>query len=203
MARLEQMAKRILAMTEGKFDIRVTAGEIVPPPQVFDAVQNGTIEAAHTLSSFFIGKNSAFAFDSGIPFGLNARQQAGSVLRRRPRAAARGVQQVRHRADPVRQRRRADGRRYRKEIKSVADLKGLKFRIGGIGGTILAKLGVTSAAASRRATSTRRSRKAPSTAAEWIGPLRRREARPAQGREVLLHARLVGGQRAEPRCWST
>ena len=32
---------------------------------------------------------------------------------------------------------------YRKEIKTVADLKGLKMRIGGIGGTILAKLGVT------------------------------------------------------------
>src|SRR3954454_10787683 len=64
---VEAMAKRISAMTEGKFDIRVmTAGELVPGNQVFDAVEKGTMEATHTLSSFFIGKNPAFAFDSGI-----------------------------------------------------------------------------------------------------------------------------------------
>jgi TRAP-type mannitol/chloroaromatic compound transport system substrate-binding protein len=141
---VEAMAARISAMTDGKFDIRVsTGGEIVPPNQVFDAVEKGTIEATHTLSAFYIGKNPAFAFDSGLPFGLNARQQAawfnwgggGALLRElfKPYGMINfpcgntGVQM---------------GGWYRKEIKSVADLQGMKMRIGGIGGTILAKLGV-------------------------------------------------------------
>jgi TRAP-type mannitol/chloroaromatic compound transport system substrate-binding protein len=122
----------------------MTSGEIVPGNQVFDAVEKGTFEATHTLSAFAIGKNPAFAFDSGIPFGLNSRQQqawvnwggGGELLRDLFKqynmvhfpCGNTGVQM---------------GGWYRKEIKSVADLKGLKMRIGGIGGTILARLGVT------------------------------------------------------------
>ncbi len=142
---VEAMAKRILAMTEGRFEIRVmTAGELVPGNQVFDAVEKGTMEATHTLSSFFIGKNPAFAFDSGIPFGLNARQQAawfnwgggGELLRDVFKQY--GMMNI-----PCGNTGVQMGGWYRKEIKSVADLKGLKMRIGGIGGSILAKLGVT------------------------------------------------------------
>jgi TRAP-type mannitol/chloroaromatic compound transport system substrate-binding protein len=142
---VEAMARRVGAMTEGKFEIRVmAAGELVPGNQVFDAVAAGTFEATHTLSTFFIGKNPAFTFDSGIPFGLNARQQAawfnwggGAELLRdvfKPYGLINfpcgntGVQM---------------GGWYRKEIKTVQDLKGLKMRIGGIGGSILTKLGVT------------------------------------------------------------
>ena len=73
---VEQMARRIGEMTEGKFQVSVlAAGEIVPGNQVFDAVANGSIEATHTLSTFFIGKNPAITFETGLPFGLNARQQ--------------------------------------------------------------------------------------------------------------------------------
>jgi TRAP-type mannitol/chloroaromatic compound transport system substrate-binding protein len=139
----EILARRVGQITEGRFEIRShSAGELVPPPQVFDAVANGTVEAGHVLSSFFFGKNPAFAFDAGLPFGLNARQQfawlydgGGLELMRdvfKPYnivpipAGNVGVQM---------------GGWFRKEIKSVADLKGLKFRIGGFGGTILTKLG--------------------------------------------------------------
>ncbi|MFM9981029.1 MAG: TRAP transporter substrate-binding protein [Burkholderiales bacterium] len=142
---VELMAKRIHAMTEGKFDIQVLpAGSIVPGNQVFDAVEKGTMEATHTLSSFFIGKNPAFAFDAGIPFGLNARQQnawfnwggGGELLRDVFKQY--GMMNI-----PCGNTGVQMGGWYRKEIKTVADLKGLKMRIGGIGGTILAKLGVT------------------------------------------------------------
>jgi len=139
----EAFARRVGQITEGRFEIRShEAGEIVPPPQVFDAVQNGTVEVGHVLSTFFYGKNPAFAFDAGLPFGLNARQQfawlydgGGLELMREvfkpynilPMPAGNvGVQM---------------GGWFRKEIKSVADLKGLKFRIGGFGGTVLTKLG--------------------------------------------------------------
>ena len=141
---VEAMAKRVLALTEGKFDIRVApAGEFVPGLQVFDAVGSGSIEACHTLSSFFIGKHPALAFDSGMPFGLNQRQQSawmnwgGGLDLTREIFKQFGILNFSCGNVGVQM-----GGFYRKEIKSVADLRGLKMRVGGIGGTIMAKLGV-------------------------------------------------------------
>ena len=69
------IAKRVAAATAGKFQIRVFApGEIVPAFQVAEAVQQGTVECAHTASVFFFGKDPTFAFDGQIPFGMNSRQ---------------------------------------------------------------------------------------------------------------------------------
>ena len=142
---MEHLAKRVLALTEGKFEIRIMAsGEIVPGNQVFDAVEKGTMEATHTLSSFFIGKNPAFAFDTGLPFGLNNRQQlawlnwGGGKELIRDLFKQYGIHNICCGNNGVQM-----GGWYRKEIKTVADLKGLKMRIGGIGGTVLAKLGAT------------------------------------------------------------
>jgi TRAP-type mannitol/chloroaromatic compound transport system substrate-binding protein len=140
---IEAMGRRMTTVSEGRFTVTVAAaGEIVPPLQVFDAVQNGTIEAGHVLSTFFYGKNPAIGFDAGVPFGLNNRQQfawmyygGGLDLMRevfRPfnivpfPCGNVGVQM---------------GGWYRREINKVEDLKGLKFRIGGIGGAILQRLG--------------------------------------------------------------
>jgi len=139
----ENFARRVTALSEGRFTITsAAAGEIVPPLQVFDAVQNGTIEAAHVLSSFFFGKNPAIAFDAGVPFGLNTRQQFAWMF------DGGGLQLMREVFRPfnivpipVGNVGVQMGGWYRKEIKSVADLKGLKFRIGGFGGAILSKLG--------------------------------------------------------------
>ena len=73
---VEAMCQRVGQLTEGKFQIQPFAGgEIVPPLQVWDATQSGTVECGHTLTSFYIGKNPAVAFDSGLAFGLNTRQQ--------------------------------------------------------------------------------------------------------------------------------
>ena len=72
----EVIAKRVAAITGGKFQIRVfAAGEIVPPLQVLDAVQNNTVEAGHSVSYYYVGKDPTFAFDTAVPFGLNGRQQ--------------------------------------------------------------------------------------------------------------------------------
>ena len=71
------VAKRVAEATDGQFQIQVfAAGEIVPALQALDAVQNGTVECSHTLSSFYIGKDPAFAFETSLPFGLNTRQNA-------------------------------------------------------------------------------------------------------------------------------
>ena len=72
----EIIAKRVAAITGGKFQIRVFgAGEIVPAFGAVDAVQQGTIECTHTASYYFVGKNKTFAFDTTLPFGMNQRQQ--------------------------------------------------------------------------------------------------------------------------------
>src|SRR5438105_7587466 len=71
----ETMSKRVAASTGGKFQIQVfAAGEIVPGLQVLDAVQNGTVQCGHTAPYYYWGKDPAFALDTAIPFGLNARQ---------------------------------------------------------------------------------------------------------------------------------
>jgi TRAP-type mannitol/chloroaromatic compound transport system substrate-binding protein len=140
----EALARRVAVLTDGRFEIKVSAaGEVVPPLQVFDAVQQGSIEACHTLSSYFIGKNPALAFDAGIAFGLNARQQnawmysGGGLELLREVYKAYGITNF-----PVGNVGVQMGGWYRKEIRTVEDLKGLKFRIGGFGGMIMSKLGV-------------------------------------------------------------
>ena len=77
----ESIAKKVAALTDNKFQIRVFApGEIVPALQALDAVQNNTVEMCHTASYYFVGKDLTFGFDAGVPFGLTARQQNAWML---------------------------------------------------------------------------------------------------------------------------
>jgi TRAP-type mannitol/chloroaromatic compound transport system substrate-binding protein len=140
----EYFAKRIAEITDNRFQIQVfAAGEIVPGLQVLDAVQNATVEMGHTALYYYWGKDPAFTFGTALPFGLNARQMnswlrfgGGADLLNEllknfnctgVAAANTGAQM---------------GGWFRKEIKSVDDLNGLKMRIGGFAGTIVSKLGL-------------------------------------------------------------
>src|SRR5947207_14822861 len=140
----EYMAKRIADATDNKFQIRVfAAGEIVPAFQVLDAVQNNTVELGHSASYYFVGKDPTFAFDCTIPFGMNARQQnalmthGGGMELMRAFFKDYNIYNI-----PAGNTGAQMGGWFRKEIKTVADLNGLKFRIGGLGGAVLAKIGV-------------------------------------------------------------
>ncbi len=140
----EYFAKLVSEMTDGKFKIRTfAAGEIVPGLQVLDAVQNGTVEMGHTASYYFFGKDPTFALGTVVPFGLNTRQmdawltQGGGEALLNDFYKAYGVYAVACGNTCAQM-----GGWFRKEIKTVEDLKGLKFRIAGIAGTMLAKLGV-------------------------------------------------------------
>jgi TRAP-type mannitol/chloroaromatic compound transport system substrate-binding protein len=140
----EHIANRLARITDGRFEMRVfAAGEIVPALQVLDAVQNGTVECGQTAGYYYVGKNPAFAFDTTLPFGMNCRQQNAWMY------YGGGLDLLRalyRQYDVINFPAGNTGAQmagwYRKEVKSVADLKGLKFRIGGLGGQVLARLGV-------------------------------------------------------------
>jgi len=140
----EVVARRVAAATNNKFQIQVFAGgEIVPPFGVVDAVQNATIQCCHTAPYYFFGKDPTFAFGCAIPFGMSARQQNAWMLHGGGRQLyndfLKDYNMVSFGAGNTGAQM---GGWFRKEIKSVADLKGLKMRIGGTAGIPLQKLGV-------------------------------------------------------------
>lgn len=139
----ETLAKYVSEATDGNFTIEVfAAGEIVPPFEVVDAVSAGTVEMAHTVGYYFSGKDVAWAALSAIPFSLNARGMSawyyhggGLDLSNEFFANYNIV------GFPCGNTAAQMGGWFRKEINSVADLQGLKMRIG-FAGAIMSKLGV-------------------------------------------------------------
>lgn len=141
---VELVAKRVSELTGGRFQIRVYAGsEIVGGTQVLDAVQVGTVEMGHTASYYYIGKNPTLAFDTTLPFGLSDRQQNAWQYYGSGQALMGGVF-----ADfniismPAGNTGQQMGGWFRKPVPDLAALKGLKMRIPGFGGKVMARLGV-------------------------------------------------------------
>jgi TRAP-type mannitol/chloroaromatic compound transport system substrate-binding protein len=136
-------AKKVSDMTGGKFVISThAAGELMPAFGVLDGVSNGTVEMAGTAPYYFFGKDDAYALDCAIPFGLNSRQMSawmyeGNGLKlTREMYAKVGIVNF-----PMGNTGAQMGGWYRKEIKSLEDLKGLKFRVGGFAGKVVSRLG--------------------------------------------------------------
>ena len=139
----EVFAKKVGELSGGKFQISVhAAGEIMPAFGVVDAVQNATVEMAHTAPYYFFGKDETFALGCAIPFGLNSRQMTAWMFE------GNGLKLMRefyHQYNIVNFPGGNTGAQmggwFRKEIKSLADMKGLKMRIGGFGGRVLERIG--------------------------------------------------------------
>ncbi|TWT15077.1 TRAP transporter substrate-binding protein [Reyranella sp. CPCC 100927] len=140
----ETFSKALAEATDNKFQVRVfAAGEIVPGLQVADAVQNGTVECGHTASYYYVGKDPTFAFDTAVPFGLNARQQDAWMIHGGGRELMNEFyKEYNIHAVPCGNTGCQMGGWFRKELKTVDDLKGVKMRIGGFAGQIMTKLGV-------------------------------------------------------------
>jgi TRAP-type mannitol/chloroaromatic compound transport system substrate-binding protein len=140
----ELFAKTVGDMSDQKFQISIYGpGEVVPPFQVLDAVANNTVEIGNSADYYYIGKDPAFAFGTAVPFGLNTRQMnawlayGGGLDLLNELHAAYGVYAI-----PFGNTTAQMGGWFRKEIKTVDDLSGLKFRVGGVAGMVLSKLGV-------------------------------------------------------------
>ena len=140
----ELLAKYVSEATDGKFIIQqFAAGEIVGTPQAIDAVGNGTIEMAHTCSYYYVGKDPAFAIGTTLPFGMNSRQTNAWLYHGNGNDLLNEFYAKYNLFGlPAGNTGAQMGGWFRKEIKTVDDLKGLKMRIAGLAGQIMAKLGV-------------------------------------------------------------
>ncbi len=141
----ERFAKRVEEATEGRIKIQVfAAGELVPALGIFDAVSAGTVECGSGAGYYWAGKAPAAQWFAAVPFGfnpqgINAWLYSGGGLKLweevyapfnlvpRPQGNT-GVQM---------------GGWFRKEMNSIEDYKGLKMRIPGLGGKVIAKAGGT------------------------------------------------------------
>jgi TRAP-type mannitol/chloroaromatic compound transport system substrate-binding protein len=140
----ETFAKAVGDMTGGRFQITVAApGELVPVLGIVDAIQNGTVEMAHTAPYYYVGKNEAFAFGTAIPFGLNARQINGWVVEGNGEKLLREFYREFNIINFMGGNTGAQmGGFWRREIKSLTDLRGQKMRVGGFGGRVMERIGV-------------------------------------------------------------
>ena len=139
----EQFSKLMSDMTDGKFQVQCfAAGEIVGMPQALDAVQNGTVELIHGPGYYYVGKDPVLALMADVPFVMNVRQrnawlhQGGAQEMINQYVAKYNVHTLQGGNTGTQM-----GGWFRREIKTVQDLQGLKFRIAGLAGQVLAKLG--------------------------------------------------------------
>jgi TRAP-type mannitol/chloroaromatic compound transport system substrate-binding protein len=158
-------------MSDGRLKIQVYgAGELIPALESFDAVSQGVVEMGHSAAYYWAGKAPATQFFTTVPFGMNAQQAnawlynggglelweelyAGFNLIPMP-VGNTGVQM---------------GGWFNKEINSIEDIKGLKMRMPGLGGKVIAKAGaaVTLSPAGEIYTNLERG---VIDATEWVGP---------------------------------
>src|SRR6266704_2773651 len=139
----EFFCKRVAEVTDNRYQIQPFAGgELVPGLQVLDAVANGTVEIGNTALYYYWSKNPAFTFGTALPFGLNTRQHISWLLFGGGQDMLNDLlREYNCLGIPTGSTGAQMGGWFRKEIKSSEDLKGLKFRVGGFAGTIIAKVG--------------------------------------------------------------
>ncbi len=164
-------AKKVGDMTGGKFQISThAAGEIVPAFGTVDALQAGTVECANTAPYYYFGKDPTFALGCAIPYGLNRRQMTAWMYEgngmKLMREFYRNYNII---SFPMGNTGAQMGGWWRKEIKSMADIKGVKFRTGGYSGKVFERLGGVAANIPGGEIYTALE-KGTIDAAEWVGP---------------------------------
>lgn len=140
----EQFCRYVAELTEGRFVIQqFAAGEIVPALQALDAAQTNTVEAAYTGLLFYVGKDTAFSLTSSAPFMMNPRAQNAWYYHGGGLAMTNEfLRKWNVVAFPCGNTGMQWGGWFKKEIKSIEDLRGVKMRIAGLAGNIAARVGV-------------------------------------------------------------
>jgi TRAP-type mannitol/chloroaromatic compound transport system substrate-binding protein len=140
----ETISRRLKEISDGRFLIQpYAAGELVPGLEVLDAVQNGSVECGHTASYYYLGKNPSLGFATAVPFGLSAQQQnawlyeAGGLDAINRLYADFGVISF-----PAGNTGAQMGGWFKRKLEGLSSLRGLKMRIPGLGGKVMAELGV-------------------------------------------------------------
>ena len=140
------VANRVAALTDGRFLIRPrAAGELAPGLGVLNAVEEGDVPIGHTVSHYYTDRGFVIALNNGLPFGLTARQQnawlyEGGGLEKLQEIHAERFNIIQF---PVGNSGVQMGGWFNKELNSVSDLAGLRMRIPGIAGQVMARLGVS------------------------------------------------------------
>ncbi|GJD98696.1 MULTISPECIES: TRAP transporter substrate-binding protein [Methylobacterium] len=139
----EMFARLVGEASDGRFQIEVAPAPGGESAALLDGVANGTVEMAYSAAYYETGRDPTFALATAAPFGLNARQQNAWMLQG---GALDLFNEVFARqklyALPGGNTGTQMGGWFRREVKGVADLQGLRFRIAGLGAQVLAKLGV-------------------------------------------------------------
>ncbi len=168
---VKQFAKEVKQMSRGALNIQVFAsGELIPGLQTFDAVSQGSVQMGHGAAYYWIGKIPAAAFFTAIPFGLNAQGMnawlygGGGLKLWRELYAPHNLIPF-----PMGNTGVQMGGWFRKKIRSIDDLKGLKMRIPGLGGKVMAKAGVNTVLLAGGEIYTALER-GTIDATEWVGP---------------------------------
>ncbi len=139
----DRLARRIEEMSAGRLRIKVHgAGEVVPALEVFEAVSGGAVEMGHSASFFWRGKAPASVFFTTVPFGLTAGEHAAWIYHGGGQALWDALY------EPFGLKPFMGGNSgigmggwFKREIRSLDDVKGLKYRIPGLGAEVLRKLG--------------------------------------------------------------
>jgi len=168
---VERFAKDVKALSNGRLNITVYAGgELVPSLQAFDAVSQGAVEMSHGAAYYWAGKIPAGQFFTAVPFGMNAQGMNSWLY------AGGGLELWRelykpHNLVPFPMGNTGVqmGGWFNKKIESIADLKGLKMRIPGLGGKVFAKAGGTPVLMAGGEIYTALDR-GTIDATEWVGP---------------------------------
>ncbi|MCH2556524.1 MAG: TRAP transporter substrate-binding protein [Alcanivorax sp.] len=140
-----RFAERVTAMSGGRLTVKVYgAGELVPAMGVFDAVRDGSADMGHSASYYWKGKHPATPFFTAVPFGLTAQEinswmnfGGGQELWDELYGGF-GIKPL-----PCGNSGTQMGGWFRKEINSLADIKGLKIRAPGLAGEIMQRIGAT------------------------------------------------------------
>jgi TRAP-type mannitol/chloroaromatic compound transport system substrate-binding protein len=132
------LGERLASLTDGRFQLRLLPPEAAATAE---AVREGQVECAHVAGHALIAQDPTFAFEGGLPFGLN-RQQRQAWLQ----AGGREVLGTFHATQglvslPASCAGTAMGGWFRREIRAAADLAGLRCHLTGLGADVLRRLG--------------------------------------------------------------